>query len=111
ASTIACHAGSPGATTSRARMSASTTSLPRAASWRLTSDLPDAIPPVRPTRKYVGRASAAGVETELAAGDDHCRAADLDQVDSIARALDPGHEPARASSLGPLGVPNLLSEG
>ena len=49
--TSAASPGVPGSTTSRASTSASTTSAPRAASSSATALLPDAIPPVRPTRR------------------------------------------------------------
>ena len=49
-SAIAARAGIPGSTTSRATASASTTTAPSEASWAATVDLPEPIPPVRPTR-------------------------------------------------------------
>src|SRR6478736_8991978 len=49
-STTAASPGVPGSTTSRATASASTTTAPRDASWADTVDLPEPIPPVRPTR-------------------------------------------------------------
>ena len=49
-SATAASAGVPGSTTSRATASASTTTAPSDASWADTVDLPEPIPPVRPTR-------------------------------------------------------------
>ena len=49
-STIAARPGVPGSTTSRASTSASMITAPRSPSSSATTDLPEAIPPVRPTR-------------------------------------------------------------
>ena len=51
----------PGATTSRASRSASTTTAPRSASSRLTADLPEPMPPVSPI--VFTRATVAGGES------------------------------------------------
>src|SRR6476661_5247412 len=64
-STTAARPSEPGATTSRARRSLSTTSAPSSRSRSATVDLPDPIPPERPTRSMAptlpsGPASVVG---------------------------------------------------
>lgn len=63
-SRICSSAGSPGSTTSRAILSASTTTAPSSASLADTVDFPDPIPPVSPMRSMspiLGRAAGPHV--------------------------------------------------
>ena len=66
----------------------------------------------RPRKPCPGaRHSGVTLEAELAAGDDDRGAADLDPLDLLGGAVDPGVERARAADLDALGDLDLLAEG
>ena len=60
-STISASPGEPAATASRARTSESTSTAPSSTSRRATVDLPDPMPPVRPTRSTPGEVGGSAV--------------------------------------------------
>src|SRR5437763_610042 len=64
-STTGWYAGPPGATTSRAIRSASTTTAPRASSRDETVDFPDPMPPVSPTTSMPDRSAAGRPDVRL----------------------------------------------
>src|SRR5205823_9608915 len=92
---------------SRARASASSRPMPWPAPVTITT-LPSSAATwfasarsAWPPRRHHAREPASGVQ-QLAAGDDHRRAGDLDQVDPVALAHGPGEQGRGAADLDPL---------